>query len=331
MSIQQQMMAQQIPASSTPTLVSANIDTTGLILTLNFSISCTNGAGGSGGVTISASGGACTLSFSSGSPGSAFAYGSFSRTINAGETVTVSYTQPGNGIEGTIGTIDLASFATQPVTNNSTAGSTITIIAKVQNTSSVDNTVIIPSTTAGDSIIIGVMSTNAVIAASDNIGGGTGWNHTTARTTLTPQNVVFWYKDNVPSGITTISFTAGVIYQLFAVVVRGLNTSGSFTTGEENGGGSTSATTSPNTGNVTNATASSILFALFGSDSGANPITMTPAGGWTLDATNLQQVDGSSRYGGNMVYQIVSSSTARSHTWTTTSAGYCVAIAAFHV
>lgn len=109
-----------VSAGGTPTLASATVDVTGAILTLNFSSAVQNGSGGSGGVTISASGGACTATYSSGSGSSSLVYG-LSRTINAGETVTVSYTQPGNGIEATGGT-DVATFSGSSVTNNSTAG-----------------------------------------------------------------------------------------------------------------------------------------------------------------------------------------------------------------
>ncbi len=107
--------------TGTPVLASAAIPTTGATLSLTFSESCTSGAGGSAGVTITASGGASTATYSSGSASSVYVY-TLSRTIQAGETVTVSYTQPGNGIESTAAQIDVASFSGSSVTNNSVQG-----------------------------------------------------------------------------------------------------------------------------------------------------------------------------------------------------------------
>jgi hypothetical protein len=110
--------------SGAPAFVSATINEAGTTLTLEFSESVTVGAGGSGGVTVSPSGGAATATYTSGSPGTTFVY-NLNRTINSIETVSTSYTQPGNGIESTATLVDLASYAGQPVTNNSAAGSTI--------------------------------------------------------------------------------------------------------------------------------------------------------------------------------------------------------------
>ncbi len=105
--------------SGIPLLSSTAIPSAGTTVVLTLSRSCTTGTGGAGGVTLAASGGAVTATYSSGSGSSAYTY-STSRTIGVGETVTVSYAQPGNGIEGTSGGVDLASFTAQSVTNNST-------------------------------------------------------------------------------------------------------------------------------------------------------------------------------------------------------------------
>jgi len=72
-------------------------------------------------MVLTASGGATTLTYSSGSGSTAYVYTS-SRTIQLGETLTLAYTQPGNGIEATTGGSDLASFSGQAVTNNSSQG-----------------------------------------------------------------------------------------------------------------------------------------------------------------------------------------------------------------
>lgn len=111
-----------VVSGGTPTLSSATLvsDNIGIVtMQFGFSQSCTNGAGGSGGVTITPSGGASTTTYSSGSPGSTFTYSS-SRQILKTETATCAYTQPGNGIEATTGGVDLATFSGTTVTNNST-------------------------------------------------------------------------------------------------------------------------------------------------------------------------------------------------------------------
>ncbi len=110
--------------NTTPTLSSSVVPSAGTSITLTLSESCTTGSGGSGGVTISATGGAVTATYSSGSGSTAYVY-SLSRTIKSNETVNVTYTQPGNGIEATVGGNDLASFSAQPVTNNSTQTPTV--------------------------------------------------------------------------------------------------------------------------------------------------------------------------------------------------------------
>lgn len=103
-----------------PTLSSATIPSGGTSISLAFSETVSVGAGGNGGWTISMTGGAATLTYSSGSGTSTLVY-SINRTINVGETGTVAYTQPGNGIEDTAGN-DLATIATSGVTNNSSQG-----------------------------------------------------------------------------------------------------------------------------------------------------------------------------------------------------------------
>lgn len=105
-------------APETPVLTAGSIGSAGNSLSLTFSISCTTGAGGNGGVTLTASGGAVTPTYTTGTGSDTYSY-SLSRTIVSGEVVTVSYTQPGNGIESTSDQVDLASFTGQPVTNNS--------------------------------------------------------------------------------------------------------------------------------------------------------------------------------------------------------------------
>lgn len=106
--------------TTAPTVVSRTIPEAGTTLVIVHSENVSIGAGGNGGLTLSASGGAVTATYSSGA-GTATLTWTLSRTVNSGETVTASYTQPGSGIEDTAGN-DLASYSTQSVTNNSTAG-----------------------------------------------------------------------------------------------------------------------------------------------------------------------------------------------------------------
>ncbi|HEU0123989.1 MAG TPA: SwmB domain-containing protein [Bryobacteraceae bacterium] len=101
-----------------PTLSSATIGTGGTSITLAFNETVTMGGGGSSGFTVSLSGGAATLSYSSGSGTSSLVY-TISRTVYQGETGTISYTQPGNGVEDSSGN-DLATFSGTSLTNSST-------------------------------------------------------------------------------------------------------------------------------------------------------------------------------------------------------------------
>ncbi len=111
------------PPPVAPTLISASTDSTGSSLSLVYSDSCTTGVGGASGFTLSASGGAVTVNLPpTGSGSNTYVY-PLSRPIRTGEVVTVSYVQPGNGIESTLDGTDVASFVSQPVTNNSLTSS----------------------------------------------------------------------------------------------------------------------------------------------------------------------------------------------------------------
>jgi hypothetical protein len=101
-----------------PTQTSASIDVTGVRLSIVFSQNVTFGAGGNGGHTLAINP-AATLAYVSGAGTSTLVYG-LSRVINQGEACTLSYTQPGSGVEAVASLADVATFATRPVTNNST-------------------------------------------------------------------------------------------------------------------------------------------------------------------------------------------------------------------
>lgn len=98
--------------TAAPTFSSATIPPSGNVINLTFSKAVKFGAGGNGGFTIAMSGGAVTMTYSSGANTSTLVY-SLSRTISSGETCSdFDYTQPGNGVESGAG-IDLATFTNQ--------------------------------------------------------------------------------------------------------------------------------------------------------------------------------------------------------------------------
>lgn len=112
-------VATTLVETTPPTLVSASVDTTGQLLTLVFSEAVTFGAGGNTGFSLSATNGAVTPVYASGSGTTTLVYGWVSRLIYSTETVTLGYTQPGNGVEDLVGN-DLATFSGSAVTNGST-------------------------------------------------------------------------------------------------------------------------------------------------------------------------------------------------------------------
>jgi hypothetical protein len=108
-----------------------------------------------------------------------------------------------------------------------------------------------------------------------------------------------------------------------------------FTTGEENGIAA-GATTSPDSQAITNTeNPDSIFFAALANGDGGNPITYTinasgSEGTWIeKDATHSKELNGGSFPACGVVYQIVTSSASRSHTWTTASFGYAAVVAVF--
>lgn len=102
-----------------PVITSAVVETNGTTWTLNFSEAVTIGAGGNGGFTVATSAGtAPTLTYSSGAGTAALVY-TGSRAMTYFEFGTISYVQPGNGVEDLDGN-DLASFSTYSFLNTVT-------------------------------------------------------------------------------------------------------------------------------------------------------------------------------------------------------------------
>lgn len=98
-----------------PQVVAFTILASGSNATMQLDGAAQIGAGGSGGVVLTMSGGAVTLTYAS-VVGDLINF-TTSRIIATGETGTAAYTQPGNGIENTLGT-DLTTFTGKAVVNN---------------------------------------------------------------------------------------------------------------------------------------------------------------------------------------------------------------------
>jgi len=104
---------------SPPTLTSSTVAAAGTTVSLLFSESVSVGAGGNGGWTLTTIYPAVTLAYASGSGSTTLVY-TPSRTITECESMTINYTQPGNGIEATTGGTDVATLTGATVTDNST-------------------------------------------------------------------------------------------------------------------------------------------------------------------------------------------------------------------
>lgn len=105
--------------TTAPTLLSATVDETGLLLTLVFSEAVVAGADGfSTGFSITTDGDAVVATYSSGTGTTTLVY-DLDATVASADTLTLDYTQPGDGIQDAAANL-LASFANTPVTNNST-------------------------------------------------------------------------------------------------------------------------------------------------------------------------------------------------------------------
>ncbi len=101
------------PDTTAPTLQVALIPKAGTTLVLAFNEAVKFGAGGNGGFALTMSGGAVTATYASGTTTTVLTY-TLSRTVAAAETGTITYTQPGNGVEDIAGN-DLASIGATSV------------------------------------------------------------------------------------------------------------------------------------------------------------------------------------------------------------------------
>jgi hypothetical protein len=101
-----------------PVPLSETWDSTGGFLSVLFDQPVTFGAGGNGGWSVSMSGGATTMAYSSGSGSSTIVLSS-TRLISRPETGTMSYTNPGSGAKGVTGGVAVANISGATTTNNS--------------------------------------------------------------------------------------------------------------------------------------------------------------------------------------------------------------------
>jgi len=111
-----------------PQLSTVAVSANGTTWTINYSEAVTIGAGGSGGNAASLSLGSVTLTYVSGSGTSAITF-TGSRTVYAGETGTLNYSQPGDGWQDADGD-DVVTVTGVPVTNNSTQTAPTTATAR---------------------------------------------------------------------------------------------------------------------------------------------------------------------------------------------------------
>lgn len=173
---------------------------------------------------------------------------------------------------------------------------------------------------------IGASDSNSTCA--DNIDGTTGWVKigSVTNTNGIPLGIVLFYKKNIPSGVTTITFTptTGAGYTgVFVHEISGLSASQPYETGEVVFDMDSIGATNAQTSSLTNSFADSIFFAIVADSTGANPATFTlnqtgtTGGTWALkSSTNSQETNGSANWAANVAYLIVSSSASTKHGWT---------------
>lgn len=184
---------QYIAAPAAPTLASATINAAGTSLAVALSASCTTGAGGSGGMKITIAGVDYAGTYTSGSGTATYNF-SLPSTIYQTASATVTYTQPGAGIASTSGSVDLASFSAQAVTNISTQAIPVPTSpsATKQNSSAIDvawtkgdsqeTFIVYRSLTNGSFVQVGTVGVNTQIFHDTNLAANTQYYYTVAGT-----------------------------------------------------------------------------------------------------------------------------------------------------
>ncbi len=111
--------------TTNPELVTASISTDGTKLQLRFDRNMRIGAGGTSGVSINTTNGKTVTSYSA-TTATVVEYNI--DTVTSGETVTVTYAQPGNGLEALSDAADVLSFTAVLVSNFSTVTAAACVI-----------------------------------------------------------------------------------------------------------------------------------------------------------------------------------------------------------
>lgn len=191
--------------------------------------------------------------------------------------------------------------------------------------------------TTGRVMVVGMTSngvSHTTHAVTDNVDGATGWTKVTGVDSGTTNASSIWYKTTT-SSLSTVTCTAtgGAFVVGVCQEVSGLSAS-PFTGGES---GTTSNVTpnitNPQTATVTNATANSLFFAVFGSNGSGSGLTINSTGTvgtWNYFNANCKNLNASFEII-SMPNILVSTGTAEAHGWTIASTGnLTTVIAAFH-
>lgn len=161
--------------------------------------------------------------------------------------------------------------------------------------------------------------TGSTIACSDSVNGA--YSMRTAQDSGDPA-VRIGDKSNISGGLSNLTVSCTGANGLVGIFLEATecDTAGAFDV--EAGANGVSA--SPDAGAITNTTADSLLVAAMANTAGNNPATMNinqtgTEGTWSRDTTNSQELDGTSYPVTCVVWQVVASAAARSHTWGTAS------------
>jgi hypothetical protein len=235
-----------------PALSTATIGTDGETWTLVFSEAVNLGSGGSGGlIATMTEGGSVALTYVSGSGSATLTYTGNS-ILNSGDTGTLSYTQPTDGLESVSSTTDVASFTGFAVVNNSGNSETTTSGIAVESfaQSAVGGLTAAVSWSAGDTIVCFAgcwqdSPNNLSVADTD----GDNYSVIEASKIDTDVSMAWFYQRKTSAGSGTVTLTSIGNYTTIRVyVISGLavspvdfvvssltsNTSPAFTTSTEN-------------------------------------------------------------------------------------------------
>lgn len=175
----------------------------------------------------------------------------------------------------------------------------------------------------------------AISSVTDNKSGGSGtWTQIGSTVATGTNQLSMWFCANADSSVTSITVNLASPDNFGVVIVHEFSGStGSFTPGEV--ATATDFNSSLAIGPVTNATSNSIFFVVGVMQNGsAGNTAPTASAGWTLyDATNSKcdQSAGSNGVSAAVYYQLVTSSAAKSNTFTFGTTAWNAGVeAAFH-